>query len=114
MIFPIGFMVISQTGAWVVPVWGWKTMFLIGGIPGLIITWLLLRLPESPRWLISKGRFGEAELIVKQIEAWSRSETGQSNALPPAPAETPIQFQSERGGWADVLAPVFRARTLTV
>ena len=46
MIFPIGLMATSQIGASVVPVWGWKAMFLIGGIPGLVITWLLLRLPE--------------------------------------------------------------------
>src|SRR3989454_8975905 len=63
----------SQAGALVVPMWGWKALFLIGGIPGLFITWLLLRLPESPRWLISKGRIAEAEFVVKQIEASARS-----------------------------------------
>jgi putative MFS transporter len=114
MIFPIGLMATSQTGAWVVPVWGWKAMFLIGGIPGLIITWLLLRLPESPRWLISKGRFGEAELIVKQIEASSQSEIRENKVPLVAPAETSTQFQPEHGGWMDVLAPSFRRRTLIV
>src|SRR3989442_10070590 len=69
MIFPIGLMTTSQAAALVVPMWGWQTLFLIGGIPGLVITWLLLRLPESPRWLISKGRIAEAEFVVKQIEA---------------------------------------------
>src|SRR5436305_3809424 len=43
MIFPIGLMTTSQAGALIVPLWGWRAMFLIGGIPGLIITWLLLR-----------------------------------------------------------------------
>jgi MFS transporter, putative metabolite:H+ symporter len=107
MIFPIGLMATSQTGAWVVPAWGWQAMFLIGGIPGLIITWLLLRLPESPRWLISQGRFSQAEFIIKQIEA--------SSDVPAAgagPASTP--FQPERGRWRDVLAPPFRSRTLVV
>src|SRR6266852_3472746 len=81
MIFPIGLMTTSQVGTWVVPLWGWKAMFLIGGIPGLIITWLLLRLPESPRWLISKGRVGEAELVVKKIEAWGQTETHAAELL---------------------------------
>ena len=114
MIFPLGLMATSQTGAWVVPIWGWKAMFLIGGIPGLIITWLLLRLPESPRWLISKGRIGEAELIIKQIEAWGQNEMRQSEVLQVAPAETSMKFQPERGRWADVLAPSFRWRTSIV
>src|SRR5438067_1325601 len=84
MIFPIGLMTTSQVGALVVPEFGWRALFLIGGIPGLIVTWFLLRLPESPRWLIAKGRISEAELIVKQIEAWSRTEVP-----PAAPTETP-------------------------
>jgi len=114
MIFPLGLMATSQTGAWVVPVWGWEAMFLIGGIPGLIITWLLLRLPESPRWLISKGRFGEAELIIKQIEAWGTGERRQSEIPAVQPAQPPVQFQPERGRWGDVLAPSLQRRTLIV
>jgi MFS family permease len=69
MIFPVGLMATGQIGAWLVPIMGWKIMFLIGGVPGLIITFLMARLPESPRWLISKGRLDEAEAIVKRMEA---------------------------------------------
>src|SRR3989454_12416260 len=76
MIFPIGLMTTSQAGALIVPLRGWRAMFLIGGIPGLIITWLLLRLPESPRWLISKGRIAEAEFVVKEIELAGRKIEG--------------------------------------
>src|ERR1700685_4405692 len=69
MIFPIGLMATGQAGAWLVPLWGWQSMFLMGGIPCLVICVLLARLPESPRWLISQGRLGEAEAIVRQVEA---------------------------------------------
>lgn len=69
MIFPIGLMVTGQVGALLVPLWGWKTMFLIGGLPGLIIALLLLRLPESPRWLIGKGRLADADAIIARMEA---------------------------------------------
>ena len=69
MIFPIGLMMTGQIGAFVVPTLGWQVMFLIGGIPGLVIAALLLRLRESPRWLIGKGRLAEAEAIIREIEA---------------------------------------------
>jgi len=120
MIFPIGLMTTSQAGALIVPLWGWRAMFLIGGIPGLIITWLLLRLPESPRWLISKGRIAEAEFVVKQIELAGRKFEDARGKFEDAPqiASTsqirgaPPKF--ERGRWMDVLAPSFRSRTLIV
>ena len=61
MIFPIGLMATGQLGAWMVPLWGWRSMFLVGAIPGLLITPLVARLPESPRWLIAKNCFADAE-----------------------------------------------------
>jgi putative MFS transporter len=109
MIFPIGLMATSQTGAWVVPAFGWRAMFLIGGIPGLIVTWLLLRLPESPRWLISKGRIREAEFIVKQIEAWSQTEPHAVE-----PVQTRVESVPRRGRWSEVLGSAFRGRTVVV
>src|SRR5439155_7468444 len=123
MIFPVGLMATSQIGAWVVPAWGWETMFLIGGIPGLIVTFLLLRLPESPRWLISRGRLTEAERIVEQIEGAGKMATvgavcdraaTVNNRWPPALAERRESVtvgQPERGRWRDVIAPSYRHRT---
>ena len=68
-IFPLGLMAAGQIGAWLVPIFGWKIMFLIGGIPGLFITGMVARLPESPRWLISQGRLEDAEKIIGRIES---------------------------------------------
>jgi len=69
LIFPIGLMMTGQIGAVLVPALGWEVMFLIGGIPGLLVTALLLRLPESPRWLIAQGRIADANAVIRGIEA---------------------------------------------
>jgi putative MFS transporter len=68
MIFPIGLMATGQIGAIVVPTLGWQAMFSFGAIPGLFIAGLVWRLPESPRWLIAKGRLDQAEIVIEQIE----------------------------------------------
>lgn len=105
MIFPIGLMAAGQAGAWLVPLWGWQAIFLIGGIPCLIIAVLVVRLPESPRWLISQGRLREAEEIVRQVE----NSAGQ---LPSVVAEVPITFKKTR--WREVLSNAYRRRTFVV
>ena len=56
-------------GAFIIPTFGWRWMFAIVGI-GSLIVWLFRRgLPESPRWLESKGRFDEADAVMRRIEA---------------------------------------------
>ena len=54
--------------AYLDPEIGWRAAFLIGAILGLIIFFMRLWLPESPRWLMTHGRADEAERVVRGIE----------------------------------------------
>ncbi|ACL55918.1 MFS transporter [Methylobacterium nodulans] len=69
--------------SWVViPTLGWRAMFVIAGIGGLVVFVMRKNIPESPRWLEEQGRTAEAEAIVRAIEA----EAGASPAVAPTPA----------------------------
>ena len=125
MIFPVGLMVTGQIGALVVPVLGWQVMFLIGGIPGLVVAGLLLRLRESPRWLIGKGRMEEAEAVIREIESSAAGGAQNSgsdgsegdlresrNDEKPAPVGNTVG--NTRTRWAELLSPFYRRRTVVV
>ncbi|WP_407442022.1 sugar porter family MFS transporter [Fibrobacter sp.] len=45
----------------------WKVMFWVETIPAFIYGLAALRLPESPRYLISKGKFAEAREVLATI-----------------------------------------------
>ncbi len=49
-------------------VWSWRPMLYSGVVPGLLLLIGMLFLPETPRWLMSKGRRQEAEKILRRVE----------------------------------------------
>ncbi|HXZ07030.1 MAG TPA: MFS transporter, partial [Paraburkholderia sp.] len=74
----------SLLGYLIIPVLGWRAMFAIVGIGAMIVWVIRKKMPESPRWLESKGRYEEAEAILRAAEEES------SRVRPLAPvAETP-------------------------
>jgi MFS family permease len=48
---------------------GWRLAFLIGAVLSVIIFFLRMWIPESPRWLMTHGRADEAVAIMAGIEA---------------------------------------------
>ncbi|XP_008475505.1 facilitated trehalose transporter Tret1-like isoform X1 [Diaphorina citri] len=52
----------------------WRTTSLISSIFPLLAIVMLLFLPESPIWLISKGRLTEAEQSLRWLRGWSKKD----------------------------------------
>lgn len=82
-----GFPVTALLGYLIIPSFGWRPMFIIAGIGSLIVWYLRKNLPESPRWLESKGRTEEAEALMQAIE---KDVTADVGALPAPVAPTPV------------------------
>ena len=65
---------------------GWRAMFMIGGLPALVALYAWAALPESPRWLVDKSRYRQADAILRRIEALPRREPLPPLEMKPQPA----------------------------
>lgn len=111
LVFPLGLLCTALLGFWLVPRFGWQTMFWIGAAPAALIFFLNRMLPESPRWLASKGRLKEADEIVSAAER----ETKAGLEFPPLPvalAAAPAGMQKSR--WLEIFEGIYLRRTLVV
>jgi putative MFS transporter len=66
---------------------GWRIMYVVGAVLAIIGVLLRVQLPESPRWLVSRGRIAEADAVVRRME--DRASRG-GGALPQAVDEVPV------------------------
>jgi len=69
--FSFGFVFAALLGYFVVPRSpdGWRVVQIVSALPILMLLWWRRSLPESPRWLIQRGRSAEATAEVERIEA---------------------------------------------
>ena len=84
-------------------VWGghehvWRYMLAVAALPAVALFAGMLRMPESPRWLASKGRDAEALAVLEQVRSPERAaaELAEVHAL----AEQ--EKQAHVGGWSDL------------
>jgi putative MFS transporter len=110
-IYPVGIIAVSLSAIWVVPTLGWQWMFVIGALPGVLVFLLRRLLPESPRWLASKGRLAEADEVLSEIEM--EISDSLRRPLPPPAANVP-QLRAVKASWRDLVAGIYLRRTLTV
>lgn len=87
----VGLAFVPILALWLVPnySWGWRGMFAFGAL-GLVTLFAFPFLPESPRWLLAKGRLAKAKIIIEAAEARELAHHGKPLApviVEPAEAE---------------------------
>ncbi|MFW0792282.1 sugar porter family MFS transporter [Gordonia sp. CPCC 205515] len=106
--------VVGQLAAFVInaiihALWGqhegvWRIMLAVCAIPAVCMFIGMLRMPESPRWLISKGRDDEALEVLTQVRTEDRARAEMAEVEELAEEEK----ASQTGGMADLAIPWVR------
>ena len=79
-------------GLLVIPPFGWRAMFVVCGVPALLIWVFQLKfLDESPRWLEAHGRHDEARRIARKFNPDMPPDA--ELAAPATPVATAIPFR---------------------
>ena len=54
---------------------GWRLMLLSEAVPALLFLFLLLFVPDTPRWYVMRGRSGEALAVLSRLVGQSEAQT---------------------------------------
>lgn len=83
---------------------GWRMMLGVGAIPSVLLTVGVLAMPESPRWLVMRGRLGEARKVLNKTsdskeEAQLRlAEIKQAAGIPESCNDDVVQVNKQSNG----------------
>lgn len=105
--FPIGGVLVSLAAIFMIPAFGWKSMFAAGGLLGVVLFVIAYRnLPESIAFLTSRGRSEEARALAQRYSIDAGTESGM--ALDQS-RNTKVQ---SRSGLKLLFAPGYRVATI--
>ena len=104
--FSFGFVAAALLGYFIVPAYenGWRIVLVITAVPVVMLLWWRRSLPESPRWLESRGRANEAEAVLDRIEAVFAREGRVLPAPVPEPALPAVSSGTLLSNFAALLA----------
>ena len=78
----------------------WRYMYATGALPSILFFLLLLKVPESPRWLVKRGREEEANLVLTQVDTAEAAARGLR--------EIKETLALEEGSFRELFKPGFR------
>ena len=89
---------------------GWRWVVLMGSVAAVFVWFIRRALPESPRWLIARGRAADAERTIASIEKRVAAELGTQ--LPAITPETSLELASASSiNFAQIFRPPYLGRT---
>ncbi len=100
LVLTIGIVVAYLVDFAFTPISGWRFMFGLAAIPAIALVIGMLRVPESPRWLVSKGKTDQAAAIIRRFQNKTDVSADIQNIQ--------LSLKEQKGGVKDLLQPLLR------
>ncbi|MCU0071917.1 MFS transporter [Pseudomonas koreensis] len=113
--WPLGFVAAGVLSYFLLPLIGWRDIFLVLAVPAVFVLAIRFFIPESPRWLEQAGRHEAADKVLRAIEARVQVSLGVTK-LPepvclPRSVTPPGHFLS---ALKQIWSPLYRQRTTMI
>jgi sugar porter (SP) family MFS transporter len=89
----------------------WRYMLAVQAVPALALFAGMLRMPESPRWLLARGRQDEALAVLREVRDPGRAAAELLEVRALVDAERAEQHRGT-GGWSELRLPWVRRLVL--
>lgn len=81
----VGTVAVAALAFLLVPSYGWRPLLAVSALAALLVLWIRMRVPESPRWLLAAGRPEEARAVLAQVARENGRELPEGELIVPAP-----------------------------
>jgi len=104
-----GWVLAGIVAIYVVPTYGWRVCYLIGGLPLLYCLLLAFKLNESAHWLLGKGREKESLEVINKMEI-----AANRAPIERAPGCLIVPPAMKKVGVSAIFSPEYRKVTITI
>jgi MFS transporter, putative metabolite:H+ symporter len=112
--WPLGFIAAGLLTYAVLSVAEWRTVFYLEAIPAVFLLFIRFWVPESPRWLASRGRTEQANAILDTIERKVRARTGGRELPAPVVVRSAPTAVSNRFSFLELWTGPYARRTVMI
>lgn len=109
-LLPVGIMTAGIVSYFILPLVGWRWVFVAEALPAAWLFIIRRNIPESPRWLEAVGRHEEADRVMTEIEAKVEQKYGKP--LPPVLDQVLVEKESGKSPFAELWSADYWKRTL--
>jgi putative MFS transporter len=90
----------------------WRFLFAALAIPALLVVFYRRYVPETPRFLVSRGRIADANRVLSLLASGSLKPAGL--VVQPFLTGSEIESRAVQGSWREIFGPAFIGRTVPV